>query len=147
MTETAAIELAGAALSLAREAGAESAEAAVSIARRFHAEARENVVARLEGSTGKSLFLRVFRGGRKATLSTSDFSSGLTDAIARAVAHADLVAPDEYAGLPEDVGGEEADLELTDSRLARRESAEKVEEALQLERLIRAADARVTNSS
>ena len=72
-------------------AGAQSAEASVSIARRFHAEARENVLARLEGSTGKSLFLRVFCDGRKATLSTSDLSAdGLRAAVARAVAHAEL---------------------------------------------------------
>ena len=81
---------------------AQSAEASVSIARRFHAEAREDVISRLEGSTGKGLFLRVFRDGRKATLSTSDFSpDGLRDAVERAVAHAELVSPDELAGLPE----------------------------------------------
>ena len=102
MNESAAIDVASEALSLARAAGAESAEASVSIARRFHAEAREDVVSRLEGSTGKSLFLRVFRDGRKSTLSTSDLSSeGLREAVAHAVAHADLVASDEYAGLPD----------------------------------------------
>src|SRR5215469_11485482 len=112
MNESLAIDLA--AQALARAAGAQSAEASVSIARRFHAEARENVVARLEGSTGKSLFLRVFRDGRKSTLSTTDLSpDGLREAVDRAVANADLVAPDEYAGLPETVGGDGAELRLT----------------------------------
>ncbi|MGA8575968.1 MAG: TldD/PmbA family protein [Candidatus Cybelea sp.] len=148
MNESAAIELASEALALARAAGAESAEASVSIARRFHAEARADVVARLEGSTGKSLFLRVFRDGRKSTLSTSDLTSdGLRDAVAHAVAHADLVASDEYAGLPDADSGGDADLRLCDPRIAQRDGAEKVEEALDLERLIRAADPRVTNSS
>ena len=148
MSEAVAIAIASEALSLANEAGAQSAEASVSIAHRFHAEARADVVARLEGSTGKSLFLRVFRDGRKATLSTSDLSStGLRAAVARAVAHAGLVVPDEYAGLPDKFGEERAQLRLADPQIGERDGAEKVEEALDLERLIRAADARVVNSS
>ncbi len=149
MDESGAIELASEALALARSAGAESAEAAVSIARRFHAEAREDVVSRLEGSTGKSLFLRVFRDGRKATLSTSDLSNeGLRQAVARAVEHADLVASDEYSDLPElQPADDGADLRLADEAIAQRDGSEKVEEALDLERLIRGADSRVTNSS
>lgn len=148
MDESAAIELACRALALAQSAGAQSAEASVSIARRFHVEARESAIARLEGSTGRSLFLRVFRDGRKATLSTTDLSrDGLQNAVNRAVAHADLVAADEFAGLPDAVGGDGADLGLRDSEIIERESADKIEEALDLERLIRVADARVTNSS
>jgi PmbA protein len=148
MHESVAIELASEALALASAAGAQGAEASVSIARRFHAEARDSVVSRLEGSTGKSLFLQVFHDGRKATLSTSDLShAGLRDAVRRAVAHAALVAPDEYAGLPDHFGGDEAQLRLTDPRVASRDDAEKVDEALELERLIRTADPRVTNSS
>ncbi|HVN69754.1 MAG TPA: TldD/PmbA family protein [Candidatus Binatia bacterium] len=148
MNETVAIEIACKALAMATAAGAQSAEASVSIARRFHAEARENVIARLEGSTGKSLFVRVFRDGRKATLSTSDFSSdGLRDAVARAVAHAGLVAADEFAGLPDEVAANGVRLDLCDPRIADREGGEKVDEALRLERLIRAEDARVVNSS
>ncbi len=148
MDESAAIELATRALALAQSAGAQSAEASVSIARRFHAEAREHVVSRLEGSTGKGLFLRVFRDGRKATLSTSDFSEqGLRDAVARAVGQAEFVAPDELAGLPDAVASADGNLELSDPGIERREGAEKVDEALELERLIRDADPRVTNSS
>jgi PmbA protein len=148
MDESAAVELAREAVALASAAGAQSAEASVSIVRRFHAEARENVIARLEGSTGKGLFLRVFHDGRKATLSTSDLSAeGLREAVARAVMHADLVAPDEYAGLPDEVGANGAHLKLSDPQIAGRESGEKVDEALRLERLIREVDARVTNSS
>ena len=95
MNEAAAIGLASEAVALAAAAGAQGAEASVSVARRFHVEARERAVARLEGSTGKSLFMRVFRDGRKATLSTTDFTpEGLREAVARTVAHADVVAPD-----------------------------------------------------
>jgi PmbA protein len=148
MNESDAVAIASQALELAIAAGAQSAEASVSIARRFHAEAREDVLVRLEGSTGKSLFLRVFRDGRKATLSTSDLSAdGLRTAVGRAVAHADLVAPDEFAGLPNEFATDGAGLRLADPAVSQREGTEKVDEALELERLIRAADARVVNSS
>jgi PmbA protein len=148
MDESLAVALATEALSIAERAGAQNAEASVSIARRFHAEALDSVVARLESSIGKSLFLRVFRDGRKATLSTSDLTpEGLRAAVGRAVAHADLVAPDEWAGLPDEVGAGGEGLELVDPDVALREGSEKVEEALDLERLIRSADARIVNSS
>ncbi len=148
MDEAAAIAPAQQALDAARACGAQSAEAAVSIARRLHVEARENAVARLEGSTGKGLLLRVFRDGRRATLSTSDFSAeGIAGAVRRAVAHAELVAADEYAGLPDRVGTDGENLSLCDPDIAERDSLEKIDEALRLERLIREADARVVNSS
>ncbi|MBV8345005.1 MAG: TldD/PmbA family protein [Candidatus Eremiobacteraeota bacterium] len=148
MDESAAIDLAQHALEAARSCGAQSAEAAVSIARRLHVEARENAVARLEGSTAKGLLLRVFRDGRRATLATSDFSAdGVADAVRRAVAHTQLVAADEFAGLPDRVGTDGENLSLCDPGIAQRDSLEKIDEALRLERLIRDADARVVNSS
>ncbi|HEY2474051.1 MAG TPA: TldD/PmbA family protein [Candidatus Cybelea sp.] len=148
MTEANAIELCGEALKLAEAAGAASAEASVSVARRFHAEARESAVSKLEGSTGKSLFMRIFYEGRKATLSTSDFSpDALRDAIRRAVAQAAHVAADEFAGLPETAAPNNVDLALFDARIAERDGGDKVDDAIKLERLIREADTRVVNSS
>jgi PmbA protein len=148
MDESTAIGLASKAVEVARECGAESAEASVSIARRLHAEARENVIARLEGSTGKSLLLRVFVDGRKATLSTSDLTlEGVRDAVRRTVAQAEFVAGDEFAGLPDETAAEATELQLFDPAIVACDSVEKVDEALKLERLIRAADARVVNSS
>jgi PmbA protein len=148
MSDSTAIDLACEALKIATSAGAHSAEASVSIARRFHAEARENAISKLEASTGKSLFLRVFLDGRKATLSTSDFShEGMEEAVRRAVAQAAQVAVDEFAGLPDDVAKDEVDLALFDDRVAERGGADKVDDAIKLERLIREADARVVNSS
>ncbi|MGA8473976.1 MAG: TldD/PmbA family protein [Candidatus Cybelea sp.] len=148
MNEAAAIDAARVAVDVARSCGAHSAEAAVSVARRLHVEAREDAVARLEGSTGKGLLLRVFRDGRRATLSTSDFSAeGIRDAVRRTVAQAELVAFDEYAGLPDEVSIATENLSLCDDAVSRRDSLEKIEEALRLERLIREADSRVLNSS
>ncbi|HEX4014063.1 MAG TPA: TldD/PmbA family protein [Candidatus Cybelea sp.] len=148
MTETSAIELAAQALKLAQAAGADSAEASVSVARRFHAEARESAISKLEGSTGKSLFMRIFREGRKATFLTSDFSvEGMNDGIRRAVAQAAHVEVDEFAGLPETVAPNSADLALFDDRIAGRDGGDKVDDAIKLERLIREADTRIVNSS
>ncbi len=148
MNEAAAIDLARDALDLALQCGAKSAEAGVSIARRLHVEARGETVARLEGSTGKGLLLRVFRDGRKATLSTSDFSAeGLREAVRRAVSHTDVVGADECAGLPDQSAEEGDGLALADRAVADRPSDEKVEEAVALERLIRAGDERIVNSS
>ncbi|MGC1379534.1 MAG: TldD/PmbA family protein [Candidatus Baltobacteraceae bacterium] len=147
MDERAAIELARQGVAFARDAGAASAEASVSIARRFHAEARENAIARLEESTGKSLYLRVFCDGRRATLSTSDLSpDGLREAARRTVARSAFVAIDELAGLPDEVAGRNGNLELFDRAIDERPGTDKAEEALTLERLIR-ADPRIVNSS
>jgi PmbA protein len=148
VNEAVALDLAKTALDLAREAGAHSAEASVSIARKFHAEARENALSKLEGSIGRSLFMRVFRDGRKATISTSDLSrDGVAAAVRRAVAQAEHVAVDELAGLPDDLGTDGANLELFDEAIAQRDGADKAEDAMRLERLIREADERVVNSS
>ncbi len=54
-------------------------------------------------------------------LSTTDFTpEGLREAVARTVAHADVVAPDECAGLPDEVAGDDAHLDLVDPAVAER---------------------------
>lgn len=147
MREDDALEIARRAVAHARNGGAEAAEATVTIARRFHAEARENVVAKLEQTTAKSLHMRVFAGGRKASLTTTDLTGdGLRAAVARTIAGAACVAPDPFAGLPAEFASDAPSLHLCDPSVEARDSAEKVEEALALERMIRASDARIVNS-
>ena len=136
------------AVAYAREAGAEAAEATVTIARRFHAEARETVVAKLEQSTAKSLHVRVFSGGRKASLTTTDFTGdGLRAAVARTIAGAACVAPDPYAGLPAEFVSDAPPAAFARPIRRGARSAEKVEEALALERTVRAYDPSIVNSS
>jgi PmbA protein len=148
MDESSAVELARQAVTFAKTGGADSAEASVSIARRFQAEARENAIARLEDSTGQSLHLRLFRDGRKATLSSSDLSlGGIREAVRRTLAQARCVSADPFAGLPDEPAAENIDLDLCDRAIVTRDGAEKIEDALALERLIRQADARIVNSS
>ena len=105
MDESAAIELAVRPLTLATAAGAQSAEASVSIARRFHVEARENVRRATRGlDRQKPLLARFLRRAQGDAFDLGFFAP--TDCVRpsrRAVAHAELVAPDEYAGLPDEL--------------------------------------------
>jgi PmbA protein len=148
MDEFQALELAHAAVALAGAAGAGDAEATVSVSKRFSAEARERTITKLEQSTVKSLHLRVFKDGRKGVLSTSDLSPvGLRDAVRATVAHGAFVAADELAALPDAFATEHPELDLFDPQIAVRDEADKLQDALELERLIRSADSRVENSS
>ena len=147
MDEGQALAYASQAVDRARKLGAEHAEATVSSVRRLHVEARGEHLAKLESTTGKSLHVRVFTGGRKATLMTSDLAWDAVDsALQRAIEQAAFVAPDPYAGLPELCASDRPELALYDPALAQREDAAKVQDALALERLIRAYDPRITNS-
>lgn len=147
MREDEALALARRAVALAGTAGADAGEATVSSERRFHVEAREATTTKLEGATATSLHLRVFKEGRKSSLTTTDLTpDGMRAAISRAVDAARHVAPDPFAGLP-DASAASVDLHLFDPQVDRRDAADKIEEALDLERLVRASDPRIVNSS
>jgi PmbA protein len=147
---TQALEFAHAAVDSALRAGASQAEATLSIGDRFSTEARDRAVTKLEQSTGRSLHVRVFVEGRKATLSSSDFDRGNVErAIAAAVAQARHVASDPFALLPE-AGGRaihDAELDLYSEDVAQRDAQSKIDEALELERRIREVDPRIGNSN
>ncbi|HET6895769.1 MAG TPA: TldD/PmbA family protein [Candidatus Baltobacteraceae bacterium] len=148
---TQALEYAQFAVDAALRSGATQAEATVSVNDRFSTEARDRAVTKLEQSTGRSLHLRVFVDGRKATLATSDFNRDhLGEAITTAVLQARHVASDPYAALPErasGVTGDDRDLDLFSQDVAHREAQAKIDEALELESRIRALDPRITNSN
>ncbi|MDE2481167.1 MAG: TldD/PmbA family protein [bacterium] len=148
MTQDEALELARDTVARAQRAGAGDVEATLSVTRRFHAEARDTTISKLEGSTGRSLHVRIFNGGRRVTLSTSDLSPESLDRVLRdAVAQSEFVERDPFAELPDACGRFQGDLDLYDRALAERDDARKVDDALALERLVRAADARIVNSS
>ena len=151
MQTSSVLSYAADAVQMALAAGATQAEATMSVSDRFSTEARDRAVTKLEQSTGKSLHVRVFAGGRKATLVTSDFDrSNLQRAIETAVAQARHVADDEFAGLPdlrERDAFETRDLELYSEEVAGRNPQEKIDEALELERLVRSMEPRITNSN
>ncbi|MDP9111065.1 MAG: TldD/PmbA family protein [Candidatus Eremiobacteraeota bacterium] len=133
----------------ALKAGASEAEATLSVSDRFSVEARDRSVTKLEQATSKSLHVRVFAEGRKAALFTSDFDPGaLQAALEQVVAQARHVAHDPLAGLC-DTGAPliAEDLELFGDDVAGRDARSKVDEALEIEALVRANDARITNSN
>lgn len=148
MDEREALEAARQAVEVATRHGADAAEATVGVTRRFHVEAREKTISKLEQSTGKTLQVRIFSGGRKVALSTSDFSAaGIDGAIAAALEQSKFVAADEFSGLPDQCGRFDGELALYDAQLAGREDSAKVDDALALEAMIRDADPRIVNSS
>lgn len=148
MTKDDALEMAVRAVDLARHLGAQSAEASLSITQRFHVEARGTTVSKLERSTGSGVQMRLWCDGRRASVVSTDLGTdALRDAIVRGLDQLTYVAQDSNAGLPDVCGAYEGDLALVDASIAARDDAEKVADALALERAIRAADPRIINSS
>ncbi len=145
-----ALALAQLAIELAVEAGADDADALVTIAERFACEARDDEVTQLERSRGRSLQVRTFVGKRRSMLVTTDLSRDGVAALARrAVDAARFVGDDPHAGLPEPVspdGVSDDDLLTVAGDVAERADEAKIEDALAMERAVRAADARVVNS-
>jgi PmbA protein len=148
------LELAASAVAMAQKAGADEAEATSSVAERFSTEARGAEIVKLEQSTGRALSLRVFvDGGRKATLSTTDFSrDGMESLVRRVVDAARYVAEDRCAGLPEtpaaaDGGDLAADLEIYFDDVRARDPDEKMADVRTMEAQTRAYDPRIVNSN
>lgn len=132
----------------ALKAGASEAEAALRVSDRFSVEARDRLVTKLEQATSKSLHVRVFAEGRKAALFTSDLDpDALRSAVEQVVSQARHVAHDPLAGLPAAAPQLQQDLDLFADDVANRDARAKMEEALELEALVRAGDARITNSN
>lgn len=134
----------------ARLAGADHAEATYVTADRFSAEARDAQITKLQQSVGRSLSVRIFAGGGKSSLSTTDLSAAGVDALLReAVAAASFVAEDPFAGLPERTGTPVANegLEIFSADVRAYDPERKLEDARTLEREIRAFDERITNSA
>lgn len=145
------LELAADVLEAARRAGAMQAEVTVSTGDRFDVEARDRAVAKLEQATSRTLYVRLFLNGRKASLTTSTTDRAqLARAIDYALAQAAHVAPDPHAGLPlpnERDPLDEDDLELFSGDVEARPPQEKIDEALDMERRIRSTDERIENSN
>jgi PmbA protein len=143
------IALATGAVETAVASGAGEAEATLTVVERFSVEARDREVATLEQSTGRSLTLRVFVDGKKATLATSDLSlDGLRTFARETVDAARHVATDPYAGLPESraFSGDGSALEMYAADVRERPNEAKIDDALALEALTRAYDPRIVNS-
>lgn len=145
-----ALALAESALELVTGAGATDADATVAVVDRFACRARDTELTQLERSRGRSLSVRAFVGTRRATLKTTDLTpDGIAALARRIVSAAAFVGEDPHAGLPDPAQpGELCDHDLFTSSpdVAAREDAEKIDEAIAMERMIREADVRVDNS-
>ena len=137
------------AVRLALAAGATEADATSAVVRRFNAEARHETLVKLEQSTGRSLTLRAFVAGAKATLSTTDLSAeGMQATVRRVVEAARYVAPDPLAALPDPEEAPSGDaLGLYADDVRARGAEEKIADALAMEAGVRRYDPRVTNSA
>jgi PmbA protein len=145
-----ALALAETAIELISAAGASDADAAVTIADRFACEARDVEITKLERSRGRSLHVRAFVGTRRSTLSTTDLSRDGVAALAhRVVAAAAFVGEDPHAGLPDSAEADgvcDHDLFTVADDVAERADEAKIEDALEMERVVRQADVRIANS-
>ena len=143
------------AVELAQTFGASEADATATQTQRFATEARGATIAKLEQSTGRSLALRVFIDGRKATLATTDLSgAGLNALVREVVEAARFVARDPLAGVPQASPAEASatadahgDLQIYAEDVAAKDPQDKMAEALAMESAIRAFDTRIDNSS
>ncbi len=138
------------AVALAQHAGASEAEATYVVTERFTAEARGTELSKLEQSIGRSLSMRVFVEGAKASLTTSDLSSdGLAALVRETVEAARFARPDPFAGLPAgtSVAPDDPALGMYAADVRERTAEAKIEDAFALERAARGADARIVNSS
>ncbi|TAM59197.1 TldD/PmbA family protein [bacterium] len=142
------LELARYAVALAASAGAREAEATVVVSDTFGIEARAQQIVTLQQSVGRSLVLRAFVDGRKATLATTELSrAGLAELVARCVEAAHSVEPDPLGGLPQPQPVQNGDLQIFDGDVRARSEEEKIAAALTMERELRAYDARIDNSN
>jgi PmbA protein len=145
------LELARRVVALALEAGAAQADATVAVNERFSVQARGAEIEKLEQSVGRSVVLRAFVNGAKASLSTTDLSpDGLRGFVRETVDAARFVGQDPLGGLPDHVAYDasgDASLGLYADDVRTRAAEEKIADALAIERAIRAGDPRIVNSS
>jgi PmbA protein len=134
---------------LAMKAGASDAEAVVREGDEFSVNVRLGEVETLKESGSRGLGLRVFRGTRSASASTSDLTAdGIRLLVEGAMALAEVTEEDPFSGLPEtaEFGSLPQDLHLYHEDVYSLSGAERIEWARRAEAAAMAADPRITNS-
>ncbi len=138
---------AGEAVDLARRLGADQAEAGLSHDEGFSVTVRMGELESVERQRDRGLGVTVYRGGRKGSASTGDYSSAAVEqAVRKAMSIAEFTAEDEYAGLAEAglMARELPDLDLYHPWKIDIPEAERL--ALRCEDAARGADAKIGNS-
>lgn len=123
--------------------GAKDVEVYAEASTSRHIKVYQQAVEQLTAAQRRGIGVRVFRDGAVGHAYTSDLSeAGLDELVGRAVDHAAVSDPDEFAQLPAPAG-EAADVHPYDERLARATDAQRIELALAVEAAALAADPRV----
>ena len=133
----------------AMKAGATDAEAVVREGDEFSVNVRMGEVETLKESGSRGLGLRVFRGTRSASASTSDLTpDGIRQLVEGAMALAQVTEEDPFTGLPDttEFGSLTNDLHLYYDDVYSLEGPERIEWARRAEAAALAADPRITNS-
>jgi len=136
-------------VALAMKAGASDAEAVVREGDEFSVNVRMGEVETLKESGSRGLGLRVFRGTRSASTSTSDLTpDGIRQLVEGAMALAQVTEEDPFTGLPEtaEFGSIPGDLHLFYDDVYSLDGKERIEWARRCEAAALAADPRITNS-
>jgi PmbA protein len=140
-----------AAAEIAREAvkrGASAAEVVMRHRTEFSVGVRLGEVETLKESTDRGIGLRVLIEGKQASVSGSDFSrDAVLSLIKEAVELARATSPDDTAGLPEpqELATAIPDLDLSDDKIERLPTEEKIEMALRAERAAAETSDRIIN--
>ncbi len=132
------------------KAGASDAEAVVREGDEFSVTVRMGQVEKLQESGSRGLGLRVFRGTRSASTSTSDLTpEGIRQLVDGAIALAAITEEDPFAGLPEpgEFGSIAGDLKLYFDDVYSLPGSERIEWARRAEAAALSADPRITNSN
>ena len=136
-------------VALALKAGASDAEAVVREGDEFSVNVRLGEVETLKESGSRGLGLRVFRGTRSASSSTSDLTAdGIRQLVEGAMALAQVTEEDPFSGLPDtaEFGSLAQDLHLYHEDVYSLSGAERIDWARRAEAAAREADPRITNS-
>ena len=135
------------AVDLARRLGADQAEAGISHEEGYSVTVRVGELESVERQRDRGLSVTVYRGGRKGSASTVDYSPGAVEqTVRKAMSIAEFTAEDEFAGLADAdlMARELPDLDLYHPWEIDIAEAERL--ALRAEDAARGADQRITNS-
>ena len=135
------------AVGLARRLGADQAEAGISHEEGFSVTVRMGDLESVERQRDRGLSVTVYRGGRKGSASTVDYSpAAVEQTVRKAMSIAEFTAEDEFAGLAEAdrMAGDLPDLDLYHPWEIDIAEAERL--ALRAEDAARGADERISNS-
>lgn len=126
--------------------GAKQAEAFLQVGRSADVRVRDGEIEDLTQATSKGVGIRVFVRNRQGFVWSSDFDPrALDQLIDRAIAIAEMSAPNPLNGLPDakDLGKVPDVGELFDPRVAALPDDWKIKAAVEMEKVVRAYDARI----